>query len=198
MWATKLAVAINSCVAWVLTDRQQVGHLISPPLISLKSHRAPADNTAHSSYSWPSSTICSNKHATNLRNTKNPPTPPPRTWGPTVSHQNQHMSPAHNHQLLTCFHKSAGWDTAPGAGTRLVIHRDAWEGPRPEGVDVLLAVPPGEARLGTLLRRACTLPQTFILGGKPHHYCKLLLLATGGGGMMAAVYDPAQFNHWAA
>lgn len=172
-------------IAWgpcVLTDRQQVAHARGPDISAADSLKKPSGTSWH----W----FLLSAAILGLHTSLWPPRPKKPQSSPKTSNwtlePSQTPTNQQNHnismgEVLTCFYKSAWRDGAQGARTRLLIHRDVSEGPRREGVDVLLAVPPRGAKLETLLRRALTLPHTFIPGGDPHHHCRHLLLAGGRG-----------------
>lgn len=137
-----------------------MGHLIAAPLIPLKSHQAVADGRS-SSYSGPRPSQTASKQPATLRNTPMSPnmSPTERPHRGKAAHGGGAPMPAtHLSPRVPAGTVSRGWNSPPGPHTQ--------QGPD-QKVQMLLTVPPGQARLGTLLRRAHTLPHAFISPADP-------------------------------
>lgn len=118
----------------VLTDRQQVGHLIAAPLIPLKSHQQRTH--ASSGYSGPRPSQAASKAQKHTNVPKHVPTGRVHSGAPGTAHSRD----APGYSLVS---KSACWDSVPGL-EHASWSTHAWQGPD-QKVQMLLTVPPGQA-----------------------------------------------------
>lgn len=144
-----------------MTDRQQLGHLIAPPLIPLKSHQAagrrpPAAILGLLPHQQPANCQqTASKQPATLTNTPRSPNRPP------VELHEQCPAAALPCHLLTRLQECL-LGRRPGAGRRLLVHTRLTRS-RPEGADA----PRCPSRPGTLLRRAWSSPKAFIPPAEP-------------------------------
>lgn len=172
-----------------VSDRQQVGHLIAPPLFPLKSHRAPADNTSQRLFlavlNYLKQQTCNKpqKHTNCPKASSQSPRAPGGAAEPA------RLEPMSHSPVST-----RGPDgTAPQRLQHVSLSTEMLQKLPDRRCRCAPRCPSSEARLGT--QEGLLAPPGFIMGGRAHHHHRALPLARRGGGTRAANHEPAELHH---